>query len=71
MFCQFLLYSKVTQFYLCIMYVCMYVYICVCVCVYTFFISCYLPSQVMRYSSLGYTAESHCLSIPDAVVCLC
>ncbi|MFX4012647.1 hypothetical protein ACJBYS_11600, partial [Streptococcus suis] len=28
------------------------------------------PSQVIRYSSLGYTAESHRLSIPNAVVCI-
>ena len=30
----------------------------------------YVPSQVTRYSSLCCTAGSHCLSTPNAIVCI-
>ena len=42
--------------------------------IYTFFFSYYphhVSSQVTRYTSLCYTAGSHCLSIPKAIVCIC
>ena len=29
-----------------------------------------IPSQVIRYSSLGYTTEFHCLSTPNAIGCI-
>ena len=57
MFCQFLLYSKVTQSYI-------YTYI--------FFLH-HPPSYSITsdgYSSLCYTAGSHCLSTPNALVCI-
>ena len=56
MSCQFLLYSKVTQLYIYIHAFC--------------HIILHVPSQVIRNSSLCYTAGSHCLSIPDAIVCI-
>ena len=47
-------------------------YIHVCVCLY--FFSQYPPScsmfQATRYSSLCCTAGSHCLSTPNAIVCI-
>ena len=58
MFCQFLLYRKVTQ---------LYIYI------HSFFFHFILhqvPSQMIRYSSLCYIAGSHYLSIPNAIVCI-
>ena len=30
----------------------------------------HVPSQVTRYSSLCYTAGSHCFSTPNAIVCI-
>ena len=33
-------------------------------------ILCHVPSQVTTYTSLGYTAGSHCLSTPNAIVCI-
>ena len=59
MFYQFLLSSKVAQFY---------TYICIYACVYTYSFSHNIfhpvPSQVIGFSSLCYTAGPHCLSIP-------
>ena len=56
-FCQFLLYSKVTQSY-----------------IYRYSLSHLIlhhgPSQVTIYSSLSYTAGSHCLSISNAIICI-
>ena len=52
---NFLPYGKVTQLWY----------------IYTFFFSHYhAPSQVTRYNSQGYTAGSHCLSIPKAIGCI-
>ena len=50
-FCQFLLYSKVTQSY-------------IHICSFSYITLHHVPSQVTRYSSLCYTAGSHCLSFP-------
>ena len=57
-FYHFLLYSKVTR---------------VCVYIYIFFLTLFsiMSSQVTGNSSLCYTARSHCLFPPDAVVCIC
>ena len=57
MFCQFLLYSKVTQ---------LYIYI------HSFFhiILHHVSSQVIIHSSLCCRAGSHCSSTPDAIVCI-
>ena len=52
---NFLLYSKVTL---------SHTHIC------TLFFSHYPPSQVIRHSSQCYTAGSHCLSTPNAIVCI-
>ena len=41
--------------------------------IYVLFLILFLhcaPSQVTRYSTLCYTAGSHCLSIPNSVVCI-
>ena len=42
------------------------------VCIYSFshVILHPVPSQVIRYSSLCYTVGSHCLSTPNAIVCI-
>ena len=55
MLCQFLLYSKVTQ-----------------LCVYILFniLFHYGLSQEIGYTSLCYTAGSHDLSFPKAIVCI-
>ena len=57
-FCQFLLYSSVTQLYICIPFV-------------SHIILDPVPSQVIGYSSLCYTAGSHCPSIPNIAVFIC
>ena len=38
--------------------------------IHSFFSHYQSPSQVTRYSSQCYTAESHCLSTPNAIVCI-
>ena len=53
-FCQFLLYTKVTQLYI-------YIYS------FSYMFLSHVPSQVIRYSSLCYRAGPHCLSTPSAV----
>jgi len=55
MSCQLLLYSKVTQLHIHIHS-------------FSHIIFHHVPSQVIRYSSLCSIAESHCLSIPSAIV---
>ena len=55
MFCLLLLYSKVTWSYIYIHY-------------FSHTIFHHVPSQVIGYSSLYYTAGSHCLSTPNAMV---
>ena len=57
MFFQFLRYGKVTESYV-------YIYDFSTIIIY------HVPSQVTRYSSLWYTAGSHCLSTPNARVCI-
>ena len=57
MFCQFLLYSKVTQLYT-------YIHS------FSHIILHLVSSQVIRYSSLCYTARSHCLHTPNEIVCI-
>ena len=52
---NFLLYSKVTQ---------LHIHVCI------LFLTLYAPPQVTRHSSQCDTAESHCLSIPKAIVCI-
>ena len=54
MFCQFLLYSKVTQSY-------------ICIDSFSHIILHHVASQVTRHSSLCYTEGSHCLSTPNAI----
>ena len=56
-FRQFLLYSKVTQAYIYILS-------------FSHLFLHHIPSQVTRYSSLRYTAGSHCLSSLNAIVCI-
>ena len=56
-FCQFLLYSKVTQEYIHIHS-------------FSHVILHHVPSQVIGYNSLCYTAASPCLSTPNVVVCI-
>ena len=68
-FCQFLLYNKVTQ---------SYIHICVCIYIHTYIyiysfrytILHHFPSQVTRYCSLCYVAGSHPLCTPNVIVCL-
>lgn len=57
MFCQFLLYSKVTQSYV---YIPSFPHI----------IFHHVLSQVIGYSSLCCTEGPHCLSIPNVIVCI-
>ena len=57
LFCQFLQYSKVTQSHIHIHY-------------FSHIILHHVPSQVTIYSSLCYTAWSHCLTTPNAIVCI-
>ena len=57
MFCPFLLNSKVTQLYICIHS-------------FSHNIFHHVPSQVTGYISLCYTAGPHCLSTPNAIVCI-
>ena len=65
-FCQCLLYSKMTQSFIYI-YVCVYIYIYIHI--YTHVILHRdVPSQMIRFRFLSYTAESHCLSTPEQVV---
>ena len=49
-------YSKVTEPY--------YIYILFLIILH------HVPSQVTKYSSLCYTAESHCLFTPNVIVCI-
>ena len=56
-FCQFLLYSKMTQLYI-------YIHS------FSHIFLHHIPSQVIRYSSLCCTAGSHCLRTPNAIVCV-
>ena len=58
MFCQFLLYHKVTQFYI-------YIYIYIYMYMYSFshLIHYHVPSQVIEYSYLCYTTGPHRLLI--------
>ena len=62
MFCQILLYSKITH---------SFIYICIYIHTHSFshIILHHIPSQT-RYSSLCSTAGAHCLSTPNAVVCI-
>ena len=55
--CQFLLYSKVTQLYI-------YIHSFSCIIFH------HVTSEVVGYSSLRYTTGLHCLSTPNAVVCI-
>jgi len=69
MFCQFLLYSKVTQLHTHThtqIYMCIYIYIHS----FSHIILHHVPSQVARYSSLCYTAGSHCSSTLNEIVCI-
>ena len=65
MFCQFLLYSKVTHSYIHI-----YIYTYIHTHSFSHILLHHLPSQVTRCSSLCYIAGSHCLSTPNAKVCI-
>ena len=56
-FCQFLLYHRVTQAHI-------YTH------PFSHIILHRVPSPVTRYSSLCYTAGSHCLPTPKAIVCI-
>ena len=58
---NFLLYSKVTQ---------SHTHINIYTHSFSHFILHYIPSQVTRYSSLYCIAGSHCLSTPNAIVCI-
>ena len=55
--CQFLLYNKATQSYTYIHF-------------FSYIIFHHGLSQETQYSSLCYTARSHCLSIPNVIVCV-
>ena len=57
MLCQFLLYSKVTQSYICIHY-------------FSHTIFHRLLSQETGYNSLCYIVGTHCLSILNVIVCI-
>ena len=57
MFYQFLLYNKVTHIYIFIHS-------------FSHIILHHVPSQVIAHSSLYHTAESHCLSTPNAIICI-
>ena len=50
MFCQFLLYSKMTD-----------IYMCVCICSFSHIIFYHVLIQVIGHSFLCYTAGPHCL----------
>ena len=56
-FCQFLLYSKVTQLHI-------YIHSL------SHILFHHIPSQVTRHSSLCCTAGFHCLSTPNAIICI-
>jgi len=65
-FHQFLLYSKVTQSYIYI-----HTHTHKHTHSFSYIILHHVPSQVTGYSSLCYTAGSHCLATPNATVCTC
>ena len=63
MFCQFLLYSKVTQLYV------LYSKVTQCTQLYIPFLT--LSSIMFGNSTLCYTAGPHCLSTPNTIVYKC
>ena len=56
-FCQFLLYSRVTQLYI-------YIHS------FSHIMFCHVLSQAIAYSSLCCTAGPHCLAILNVIVCI-
>ena len=56
-----------------LIYMCVCIYIYIYIYIYIFFLSHYPPScsiTMTRQSSLCYAEESHCLSSPNAIICI-
>ena len=69
---QFLLYSKVTQSYICVFCICVYIIYKMDIDIHSFshIIFHHVLSQEIRYSSLCCSVRPHCLSILNGIVCI-